>query len=43
MVPNGELRILILHTEPPKRGQPGQDVWSQGVIYMEVPLYCKKQ
>ena len=42
MVPNEELHILTIHYEPPKRGQPlykGQYAWSQGVLYMEVPLY----
>ncbi len=42
MVPNEELHILTIHFEPPKRRQPlykGQDVLSQGVLYMEVPLY----
>ncbi len=41
MVPNDELHILMRHFEPPKRGQPlykGQNVWSQHVLYMEVPL-----
>ena len=42
MVPNENLHILAIHVhfEPPKRGQPlykGQDAWSQGVLYMEVP------
>ena len=38
MDPNEELHILTIHSEPLKRGQPlykGQDVWSQGVLYME--------
>ncbi len=42
MVPNEELHILTIHCEPPKRGQPlykGQNARSQGVLYMEVPLY----
>ncbi len=42
MVPNEELHILTIHFEPPNRGQPlynEQDAWSQGVLYMEVPLY----
>ena len=42
MVPNEELHILTIHFEPPKRGQPlykGQNAWSQGVLYVEVPLY----
>ncbi len=42
MVPNEKLHILTIHFELPKRGQPlykGQDVWSQGVLYMEVPLF----
>ncbi len=42
MAPNEELHILTIHFEPPKRGQPlykGQNAWSQGVLYMEVPLY----
>ncbi len=42
MVPNEELHILTIHYEPPKRGQPlykGQNAWSHGVPYMEVPLY----
>ncbi len=41
MVPNVEFHIFTIHFEPLKRGQPlykGQDVWSQGVLYMEVPL-----
>ncbi len=41
MVPNEELHILIIHFEPPKRGQllyKGQDGWSQGIFYIEVPL-----
>ncbi len=34
MVPNEELCILIIHFDPPKRGQPlYKDVWSQGVLY----------
>ncbi len=42
MVPNEELHILTIHFEPLKRGQSlynGQDAWSQGVLYVEVPLY----
>ena len=42
MVSNVELHILTIHFEPPKRGQPlyeGQGCNSQGVLYMEVPLY----
>ena len=40
MVPNEELHIFTIQT--PIRGQPlykGQSFWSQGVLYMEVPLY----
>ncbi len=43
MVPNEELQILTIHFKPPKRKQPlykGQNAWSQGVLYMEVPLYA---
>ncbi len=36
MVPNEEFHILKIQFEPLKRGQ---NVWSQGVLYMEVPLY----
>ncbi len=39
---NEEHYILTIHVEPPKKGQPlykGQNSWSQGVLYMEVPLY----
>ena len=42
MVPNEEFHILTIHFKPLKRGQPlykGQNAWSQGVLYMEVPLY----
>ena len=38
---NEELHILTIHFEPLKRGQPlykGRNVWSQGVLYMAVPL-----
>ncbi len=40
MVPNEQVLIFTIHYEPPKRGQPlykGQDAWSKGVLYMEVP------
>ncbi len=40
MVPNEEFNIFTIHFEPPKR-EPlykGQNAWSQGVLYMEVPL-----
>ncbi len=30
--------ILTIDFEPPKR-HPGQKAWSQGILYMEVPLY----
>ncbi len=41
MVPIIEFHILTVHFEPPKRGQSlykRQYAWSQGVLYMEVPL-----
>ena len=42
MVTNEEFHILTIHFEPLKRGQPlykEKNVWSQGVLYIEVPLY----